>query len=343
MCKRSVAVVLVWCLFVCSLSLFFTGCEKQPVKHEAHSFEWFDTPLSITGYESDPHRFTQAKEKAFAVFAQYHQLLDIYHTYKNTVNLATLNREAGKAPVAVSPELFDFLMFAKDMYALTEGKVNVAMGQVIALWHTASENAHRNIDPVLPDEAALRNAEKHCNINSLVLNETDRTVFFADSEMQLNAGALAKGYVAETVANLLKAEGFSHYALNLGGNIRVIDGKTKDDPWRVGVQEPRADEGYATVVSLNNLSLVTSGSYQRYFDYEGVRYHHIIDPATLFPAQSGICSVSVRTPDSGVADALSTCLFILSPAEGQALVASLPHTEAYWILDTGEILTSNGW
>lgn len=214
------------------------------------------------------------------------------------------------------------------------------MGAVLSLWHQAREEGR------LPDGDALAHAAEHTDFNDVELNEQENTVFFRDPELKLDLGAVAKGYAVERVAQTL-SQTMPHFLINAGGNVRCgempMDGRTA---WSVSIQNPdtalTGQGDLLTTVSAANCSLVTSGDYQRYFEVDGVRYHHIIDPETLYPAER-YHSVSVVTPDSGMADFLSTYLFVSSPEDGLALVESLKDTEALWVLSDGSIQRSSGF
>jgi thiamine biosynthesis lipoprotein len=140
----------------------------------------------------------------------------------------------------------------------------------------------------------------------------------------------------------LEEQGITGYILNVGGNVRAVGEKPDGTGWTVGVENPEEGGDYTAYLSLTKESLVTSGSYQRYYLVDGKRYHHIIDPETLMPAE-GFLSVSVLTSHSGQADALSTALFCMTREEGLSLVSSLPDTEAQWILSDGTVYTTKGW
>jgi thiamine biosynthesis lipoprotein len=170
------------------------------------------------------------------------------------------------------------------------------------------------------------------------------TVYLSDAEMSLDVGAIAKGYAAEMVANRLESEGISGYILNLGGNVRTIGSRPDGAPFSIGVENPdrASEEPYGSVITVSNRSLVTSGSYQRYYTVAGKNYHHIIDPTTLMPAV-GYRSVSVLCPSSADADVLSTALFMLPLEEGKHLLSSVPEAEAMWILEDGTIYATDGW
>ena len=184
------------------------------------------------------------------------------------------------------------------------------------------------------DEAALREAARHTDISSLEVDPAANTVRISDPLASLDVGALAKGYATERAAQALEAAGVDGYVLNIGGNLRIIGHKPDGSGWTTGIKDPQNTEQYAAKVVLADTSCVTSGNYERYFTVDGVRYHHIIDPNTCMPADY-FASVTVITPDSGLADALSTALFCMSYEEGLALVQKLDNVQVLWIRADG--------
>ena len=160
--------------------------------------------------------------------------------------------------------------------------------------------------------------------------------------MKLDVGAIAKGYAVEMVARSLEARGVTGYIINVGGNVRTVGTKPDGSKWKVGIEDPLGGDDYISLVSLSGESLVTSGVYQRYYIVDGKKYHHIIDPETLMPAE-GYASVSVLTADSALGDALSTALMCMTVDEGTALVESLDGVEAQWVFPDGTRRASSGW
>ena len=190
----------------------------------------------------------------------------------------------------------------------------------------------------------LEKANTHCNINDIIIDKENSTVFFADPDMKVDVGAIGKGYATERIARDLEEMGVDNYTLNIGGNIRTIGSKADGNGWVAGIQNPdlTAEETFLLKVSFSDLALVTSGSYQRYYYVGETKYHHIIDPETLFPKDT-FAAVSILTPDSGVADAVSTACFNLSLEEGMALIESMENTEAMWVEPDGTIHYSSGF
>ena len=324
------------------------GCaprqQEAPKAQGKVYFSYFDTVSYVYSYAGDSAETFKARSAdASAVLREYHQLFDIYHEYAGIANLCTVNRQAGGEPVTVDQKLIDFLLYARDMYEKTQGKMNVMLGAVLRLWHDCREQAAE--DPAsahLPDADALSEAARHTDIGSLEIDPEKRTVRISDPAASIDVGALGKGYATEMAARALAAAGADSYVLNIGGNIRIIGTKPDGTGWPTGIRNPKDESGeFAATLYLANTSCSTSGVYERYFVVDGRRYHHIINPDTLYPAEY-YASVIIVTPDSGYADALSTALFCLPFEEGMQLVQALGDAEALWIFPNGEIRYTPG-
>ena len=306
--------------------------------------DYFDTVISVVGYEDSKEEFDKMAEEILSEFAEYHKLYTVYHRFDGMENLCTINELDDKThrTVMVDKRIVDMLLFARQMYDFTEGNVNVAMGSVLSLWHDYRTVGMDNPKVAsLPPMEKLVEASEHVDINDMVIDEERCTVNLADPMMKLDVGAVAKGYATEQVARHLEEQGITGYVLNVGGNVRTIGSKPDGSPWTVGLENPDGGE-FLDYLLLDGQSVVTSGSYQRYYYVDGKRYHHIIHPDTLMPAE-GFVSVSVICEDSGLGDALSTALFCMPQDKGLSLIESMPDTEALWVTDDGERLKSSGW
>ena len=319
---------------------------NQEPKTQANSYyEYFDTVSTVISYAGDSADTFSANCDAIASLLQeYHRLFDIYYEYSDVNNLKTVNKNAGTVPVKVDQKLIDFLLYAKEIYTLTNGATNIAMGPVLKLWHDAREDGTDDPENAyVPSPEELASAAKHTNIDDLIIDEKEKTVFFADPLMRLDVGAIGKGYAAERAAELLIGRGVTSYVLNIGGNIRTIGTKPSGDGWTTGITNPdkSSETEFVCKVIIKDTSLVTSGDYERFYEVDGVRYHHIIDPKTNMPA-AYFSSISVFTKDSGLADALSTALFCMSYEDGLALVEKLGGVDVIWVDANGGVKMTDG-
>lgn len=345
------------CLLTVLLSLtLLTGCaaskkpaEAAPQRFTAPFYDVFDTVTTVIAYCDSREEFDAQMVALHQDLMEYHQLFDIYNEYEGLVNLATVNRTAAEGPVAVDPRIMDLLLEAKAQYQMTNGQTNVALGSVLVQWHDARESAETGT-VVLPEEADLQQAAAHANIDDLILDEEAGTVFFADPALRLDVGSCGKGFACEMAARAAEERGLTSALLNVGGNLRAIGEKPGGQSWTGGVENPWNPEAQGdTTMTLaavrlpSGTAMVTSGDYQRFFTGpDGTRYHHLIDPDTLQPARH-CSSVTVLTPDSGLADCLSTGLFCMDVEEGLALVEQLENVEAFWCLPDGTTRQSSGF
>ncbi len=305
----------------------------------------FDTASQLVIYSDEQKEADRIAQLVHRELVYYHQLFDQYNPTAGVNGVYALNQNAAKAPVKVDAPLFQLLSLGKGMYYKTHGKVNIAMGSVLGLWHEAREKGlAMPVAAALPDMTALQNAATHTDPESIVLDSENQTVFFSDPALKLDLGAIAKGYAVERVADLLTAQGVSGVLLSIGGNVRSVGLRPDGTAFPVGVQNPDLEnqQQHIAVLGLANASLVTSGSYQRYYTVDGKQYHHIIDPDTLMPSEY-LWAVSVITEDSGLADALSTALFTMPVEDGKKLLEQYPGTEAVWVLKDGTKVYSSGF
>ena len=339
MFKKLTAVILIFILV-----LNFTGCvsaKEENTRYEAQFLELFDTVTTIIGYSESQEAFTKQANSIRDHLEQYHQLYDIYHDYDGMNNVKTINDQAGVAPVKVDRRIIDLLLFAKDAYKMTDGQMNVALGAVLKIWHEHREAGIANpAQATLPDMDQLKSAAAHTDINQMIIDEKNSTVYLADPEMSIDVGGIAKGYATEQVARIAEENGFTSGLISVGGNVRSIGIRGDGTPWKVGVQNPFDQNGQdISKVNLTDASLVTSGVYERYYTVDGKNYHHIIDPDTLFPAEYFV-SVTILCPDSGKADALAK-IFNMPFEEGLALVERMPDVEALWVFPDQHIEMSS--
>ncbi len=347
--KKALRIAFIFILTIL-LVFSFTSCKaSEKKKFNAYYFDYFDTVTTIIGYEENKEEFDAVCVEITALLDEYHKLFTIYNRYADINNLVTVNdiTDDEHKAVEVDEKIIDMLLFAKEMYKTTNGKVNIAMGSVLSIWHTyRNEGLDNPSQAELPPMEKLEEAAKHTDINNLIIDEEKNTVYIADPLMKLDVGAIAKGYAVEKIAQHLIKKGITDYILNVGGNIRTIGNAGNEaSPWRVGIENPdteNTDKPYIDYLEVTGKSVVTSGSYQRFYVVGGESFHHIIDPETLMPGL-GYKSVTVLCDDSGVGDAFSTALFLMPFEEGIKLVEETDNLEAMWVTDNGEQRYSSGF
>lgn len=324
-------------LWLVGVLLVLSGCGTGMQRYEATYWDVFDTVTTVTGYAAGQAEFDAAAREIHDALLEYHRLYNIYESYDGLRNLKTVNDQAGIGPVPVDERILSLLQFAQTAWTETGSRVNAAMGSVLALWHDAREQALEDPDrAALPDRSALEAAALHTDLSALELDLEAGTAFLTDPDTALDVGALAKGYAVEQVA----AAAPDHFLISVGGNVCATGPKPDGTPWTVAVENPDGGD-FLKLLYAEDRSVVTSGDYQRYFELDGVRYHHIIDPDTLEPAAYWR-SVTVVAESSAAADCLSTALFTLPQAEGQQLLDQWG-AEALWIGRDGAQVMSPGF
>lgn len=334
--KRGLCILLAVCLLLggCAMS-----AQPEQKQYSATFLTLFDTVTAIVGRSDSKDEFEAEAQAIHDALLEYHQLFDIYNDYEGINNLKTVNNQAGISPVSVDSRIIALLKDCRTYNALTGGKVNVAMGSVLQLWHEARNDSVQDpVNAYLPEEEKLREAAMYTDLDCIEIDEEASTVFITDARVQLDVGAVAKGWAVQRVCE----ETPEGLLISVGGNVFATG--TKDEtgtPWVVGIQDPDGGDHYLHTLYVTGGSVVTSGDYQRNFTVNGQLYHHIIDPETLYPSEYWR-SVTILCPDSGLADALSTALFLLPQEEGQALLDKCG-ARAMWVDRAGNLYYSPGF
>ncbi len=335
---------------VCA-TLLFLGCTSSGLKYVKYTdtfFDVFDTAITIVVYAKTEQQFSSYFQHAKARFYELHQLYDIYNDYEGINNIKTINDNAGIRPVEVSKEIIDLLIFAKAQYQQISSQTNIAMGPVLQLWHLYREQGIQVPEHAeLPPMDALQNAGCYTDLDKVIVDIENNTVFLVDKHMSLDVGSVAKGFAMEIVVQEMIAQGLESAMISAGGQIRTV-GKPLDDireRWGVGIHNPEhsifAEDSLLDVIFINDVSVANSGDYQRYYMVDGQAYHHLIDPQTLMPSRY-FSAVTVVANDSGSADFLSTALFLLPYEKSRALADSLDDVEVLWIMPDGSTQFTSG-
>ncbi len=339
-------------LILAVLLALSAGCEKKPpdtgyTRYSTQFYDTFDTIIQVIGYTRTQEEFEGYAETIHRRFQELSRLYDRFYEYTGVNNVRTINQNAGVAPVEVEPDLLEMLSFAKEWCEKTDGRVNIAMGPALELWHQYRERyAGQALEADAPDAAPamedLEEADRFSDLDKVVIDRVNRTVFLEEKGMALDVGAVAKGYAAQRVADEIYEAGFTSFTISAGGNV-----VTKDPPldgmrnsWGIGIQDPFADLNDPDSKSLDvalvaNKCVVTSGDYRQYYLVGEQVIHHIIDPETLWPSNR-YRALTVVGEDSGVGDFLSTCLFVMDYEEGRALAGQLG-VGVMWVFPDGRV------
>ena len=219
----------------------------------------------------------------------------------------------------------------------TDGVFDIAVYPVMEAWGFPTQNFR------VPAEDELLELLKHTDASKISYDKDTREISFEDSEMKIDLGGIAKGYTSARIMDIFKKNDIESGLVNLGGNVQALGTKTDGSNWRVAVQSPNDTEDYLGVLSIRDKAVITSGGYERYFEQDGVTYHHIIDPKTGYPAESGLSSVTIVSDDGTLADGLSTSLFIMGKDKAESFWrAHSDKFEAVLVTDDGTIYVTEG-
>jgi len=330
-----------WFLLLLCAMLPLSGCaQSSKQKYSAEIYGAFDTVTTVTAYCSSEKEFNAFRDKTEKLLLYYSRLYDIYMDYQDVEGIYAVNEAAGDHPVKVEPEVMSLLRFGIESYELTQGRVNIAMGSVLSIWHDLREQAQT--DPAsakLPEESQLRSAAQHCDLMKLQLDDDAGTAYLEDPEMRLDVGAIAKGYAAQQVYEKLVKAGYQNFVLSAGGNVIAAGTPEGRDSWSVGIESPLENGDLIDTVSCKNQAVVTSGGYERFYTVDGKQYHHIVDPDTLYPAEY-VKSATVIYSDSSLADAFSTAMFLMTPEKSLALAKKYPGMRIILMDANGKIIDS---
>lgn len=317
--------------FLICITLFaFSGCSR---KKEDESFitrttYMLNTIITINIYDSADESLL---DSCFDICRKYEEL---FSRTIETSEIARLNR--GEI-TEVSEETAELIEKGLFYGKLTEGAFDISIEPVSSLWDFSSDSEH----PALPDSVRLETSLKKVDYRKVRIQDHD--VLFAESGMGIEPGAIAKGYIADQIKEYLLEQGVKSATINLGGNMLCIGTKPSGAPFRIGIQKPFTDHGQvAAIVDIDDLSVVSSGIYERYITVDGKQYHHILNPATGYPYDNGLVSVTIISPESVDGDALSTSCFCLGLEEGLELVESQPDCYGIFITSDGKLHYSQG-
>ena len=269
-----------------------------------------------------------------AGFREIKRLEQLFSTWIPTSELSQVNAAAGREPVVVGPETLELVSRSLEMARLTEGGFNIAVGPAVEAWSVTE----RERIPTREELQALRLLVDWTMIN---IDSQARTIFLPKPGMRIDVGGIGKGYAADRAVDVMRKMGAMGGVVALSGDIKTFGDLPGMQGFPVGIRHPRQEGALIATVDLKNEAISTAGDYERYFEREGVRYHHILDPKSLQPARQ--CqSVTVIAAEGTVADGLDTGIFVLGPEKGMALVEQLPDVEAIIIDDLGHIAVSSG-
>ena len=312
--KYALFILIISILFLCIFFLFKKG------KQYDDTFLYFDTLIEVK-YKGKKDYKKEIEE----LFLHYHNLTTRYEEYGNNVYGILHNKEESET-LELNPDLYEMLEYAQSFKEKSDGKYNIELGCVFQLWKDAKEKE------TIPSIEELQACENHPLIllgNNKILN----------NHPNLDLGSFAKGYAVQKLGEFFQEKEVKDYLINAGGNVLVGTPSNKTY-YRVGIQNPDNSD-LLKILNVKEKAVVTSGGYERFYEYDGVKYHHIIDPGTLFPAKT-MKSVTVIASDSGLADILSTTLFLMTEEEGKEFLKDYSDVDVIWVTNENEVITTKG-
>ncbi len=323
------------------LLVLFVGCSREK-SYDAQYFEYFDTLSTISAYCDSQAQFDALSADIQDALKSYHELFDIYNEYDGLINLKTINDNAGENAITVDERIIDLLSFSSEQYENSSGYVNIAMGSITSIWHEYRTNAISSPENAqIPTTIELSDAAQYIDFSQIEIDHQSSTIYLPEG-MSLDVGGIAKGYVTDELAKVFAKHEITSGYINLGGNVKVIGPKPDGSAWNVGIKHYESSSSdLLYLLEIENLSLSTSGSYERFYTAEGQAYHHIINPDTLFPGEYFL-SVSVICESAAEADAISTALFNMTLDDGIAFVENLDGVDAIWISADESVTMSEG-
>jgi len=321
-------------IFVLSLFLLPASAlsAPDPVKTITRKATVMGTNLEVTFAGLD----NKGADKAFTVITtEFKRIEKELSEWRGDTYVIKINKNAGKAPVAVPTELFSIISAAMTVSRVSDGAFDITWASMWGLWDFTPGRPHS-----VPDPEEVRAKLKNVDYRAVALDQKKRTVFLERPGMAMGLGGIAKGYAVDSAMRLVDAMGIKNIIIKAGGDMRV-QGMVGKKLWRIGIRHPRKKDKLLASLPLKDISISTSGDYEHFFMKDGVLYHHIIDPRTGYPAR-GCRSVTILGPDTMTTDALSTAVFVMGPEKGMALVERLHGIEAIIVDSKGGSHTSSG-
>ena len=264
-----------------------------------------------------------AEDSLAAVCREVARIEGLLSRFLPDSEISRVNGSAGIKSEKVSLETYDVLSKAVEFSRCFPGCFDVTIAPLATLWHTAKESLAQ------PDASSIQQVLPLVNYRDLILDPWEMTAGLGDAGQSVDLGGIGKGFAGDRIREVFKRFGISSAYSNLGGNVVTVGAKPDGSPWQIGIQHPRQENRLIGSVSVVDKTVVTSGDYQRCFtDSQGIRHHHILDPTTGYPSESGLISVSIVAEKSVAADTLSTILFVAGMEKGLEFLRSFPQTEA---------------
>ncbi|SHF10485.1 FAD:protein FMN transferase [Alkalibacter saccharofermentans] len=322
-------------LVIIAIILLFLTASCSAPKEEMISKNDFllNTVVSVRLYDVDKEAETIIDD-SFKLISELEGLLSVH---VEGSDLDKLKDNSGRGPVEVSKYTIEVIERSLEYSEITDGRFDITAGPLIDLWRINPPEGY------VPSNDEVIEVQKHIDYRKVIVDKEKRTVELLDEDMVPNLGAIAKGYIADKVKDLLVERGIEHAIINLGGNILLVGDRPVNQDFRIGVQDPDAPRNsYIGVINATDKSIVSSGDYERYFERDGIRYHHILDPFTGYPTDNEIRQVSIVSEESMDGDALSTVIFLMGLDKGLEIINSMENVEAIFVTKEHELVITQG-
>ncbi|SNX54705.1 FAD:protein FMN transferase [Thermoanaerobacterium sp. RBIITD] len=320
-------------MLISVISFSLIACGNDDKQYTRTDF-MMDTVMQVTAYGKNAKKAVDESMNRIKVIDNQ------MSSQKDGSDIQKINNNSGKDFVKVNPDTLYVIKTALKYGKISDGNFDITIAPLVNLWGIGTKNAH------IPPDNQIKDAMKLINYRDVLLNEKDNEVKLKRPGMAIDLGGIAKGYTADEIENIMKKYGVKHALLNLGGSsVYMLGSKPDGSNWNIGIQDPFGDKGkYFAIVSGKDMLIDTSGNYERYFIKDGKRYHHILNPYTGYPAESGVVSTTIVSSNikSIDADALSTITFILGVDKGMKLIESMPGVDAIFVTPDYKVYATSG-
>ncbi|MPQ31609.1 FAD:protein FMN transferase [Clostridium estertheticum] len=325
----NILIIIIALIFIVLILIFITGNNKK--SYIVREFYSLGTSNQLKAYGK---KATKAIEESIIKVCEIDNKMSVF---KNDSEISKINTNAGNKPQIVSNDTYYVIQKAIKYCRLSEGAFDITIGPIVALWGIGKEGQQ------IPSSNEIKEKLKIVNYKDIVLDKDDRSIFLKNKKQEIDVGGIAKGYAADEVKNVMIKNGIKSALINLGGNILTLGTKIDGTPWGVGIQDPFKTRGeFALIISVINKSVVTSGNYERYFEVEGKRFHHIINPSTGDPSESDIVGATIISDNSIDGDGLSTGVYIMGVQKAIKLIEEIEGVDAILITKSKEIYVTSG-
>ena len=319
-------------LTACTIAaMMMSACSKKVVEPISNTEFLMGTVCTVKIYDKASNKVL---DKAFKRISEIEDTMSVN---KDDSEVIDINNASGEKPIKVSDETMEVLKEGLKYSDLSGGKLDITIGPLVKLWGIGTDKAR------VPSKEEIEEKKALINYKDLILDEKNKTAFLKNKGMIIDLGAIAKGYTADEVANVLKENKVKHAIINLGGNVFAMGTNINGAPWKIGIQSPFSQRGdIIGLIEAENKSIVTSGIYERYFEQDGKSYHHILSTSTGYPCDNSIAGVSIVSEKSIDGDALSTSVFSMGVEDGMKFINSMDGVEGIFITRDKQVYVTPG-